>query len=171
LGTKEGVGAAVLHHAADVLLAPALGESIAGRRVDEVDAEGEASVGDGNGDVEGVGLFDSGLRAEGEEGDLIAGLFEVARGHGGLRFRIGGQGWKLVGRGLGFVREKACSEGASGLQELAAVGEGEGLHRRPLRGAKALDYTPVRDKCKSKTRRVKVAVQVLKANRLLTGLS
>jgi len=64
LGTKEGVVAAVLHHAADVLLAPALGESIAGRRVDEVDAEVEASLDDGNGDVEVVGLFDSGLRAE-----------------------------------------------------------------------------------------------------------
>ena len=55
---------AVLHHTADVLFAPALGESIAGRRVDQVDAEVEASLDDGNGDVEVVGLFDSGLRAE-----------------------------------------------------------------------------------------------------------
>jgi hypothetical protein len=35
------------------------------------------------------------------------------------------------------VREKACSEGASSLKELAAVGEEEGHHRRPLRGANA----------------------------------
>src|SRR5215472_614009 len=59
--------------------------------------------------------FDSALAAEGEDSDLIAGLSEVARGHGGLRSRIGGQGGKLVCRGLGFVGEKACSEGASGL--------------------------------------------------------
>jgi hypothetical protein len=35
------------------------------------------------------------------------------------------------------VGEKAGCEGATGLQELAAVGEGGGLlHRRPLRGVK-----------------------------------
>jgi hypothetical protein len=39
---------------------------------------------------------------------------------------------------LGFVREKACSEGASTLQELAAVGEGDGHDKRPLRAANAL---------------------------------
>jgi len=87
----------------------------------------------GTGDVEVVGLFDSGLGAEGEEADLVAGLSEVARRHRGRRPRIGGQGRKLVRRGLGFVREKACSEGASGLQELATVGEvGRLLRRRPL---------------------------------------
>jgi len=115
LSTKEGVVAAALHHAADVLLAPALGESVAGRGVDEVDAEVEASLDDGNGNVEVVGLFDSGLGTEGEEADLVAGLSKVARGHRSRRFRIVGQGRKLVRRGLGFLGEKTCSEGASGL--------------------------------------------------------
>ena len=134
LGTKEGLVAAVLHHAADVLLAPALGESVAGSGVDEVDAEVEASLDDGNGDVEVVGLFDSGLRAEGEEADLVAGLSEVARRHGGRRPRVGGKRRKLVLRGLGFAGEKAGGEGATGLQELTAIGEGGWLlHRNPLR--------------------------------------
>jgi hypothetical protein len=115
LGTKESVVAPALHHAADVLLAPALGESVAGRGVDEIDAEVEASLDDGNSDVKVVGLFDSGLRAEGEEADLVAGLSKVARGHRGRRSRIGGHGRKLVRRGSGFVGEKTCSEGASGL--------------------------------------------------------
>src|SRR5215475_12207118 len=57
LGTKEGVVAAVLDHAADVLLAPALGESVPGSGVDEVDPKIEASLDDGNGDVEVVGSF------------------------------------------------------------------------------------------------------------------
>jgi hypothetical protein len=140
LGTKEGVVAAVLHHAADVLLAPALGESVAGSGVDEVDAEVEASLDDGNGDVEVVGLFDSSLCAEGEEADLVAGLSEVARRHRGRRSRIGGHGRKPVLHGLGFVSEKTCSEGASGLQELAAVGEGDGLlHRRPITSTAKLE--------------------------------
>jgi len=130
LGTKEGVVAAVLDHAADVLLAPALGESVPGSGVDEVDPKIEASLDDGNGDVEVVGSFDSGLRAEGEEADLIAGLSKVARGHRGRRFRIGGHGRKLVLRGLGFVSEKAGGESASGLEELTAVREGGGLLHR-----------------------------------------
>jgi hypothetical protein len=62
-------------------------------------------------------LFDSALAAEGEDADLKAGLSEVAHGHGGLRSRIGGQGRKLVRRGSGFVREKACSENAPALQD------------------------------------------------------
>ena len=140
LGGKEGVVAAVLHDASYVLLAPALGESVSGGGVDEVDAGVEGSLDEGDGDVEVVGLFDSALAAEGEDADFIACLSEVACGHGGLCFRIGGQGRKLVRRGLGFVGEEACSEGASGLQELTAVGEGEGLlHRRPLISTEKLE--------------------------------
>src|SRR6516165_8597363 len=104
LGGKEDLVAAVLHDAFYVLLAPALGESVSRGGVDESDAE-----------VEVVWLFDSALAAEGEDADLIAGLSEVARWHGGLRSGIGGQGRKLVRRGLGFVAEKACDEGTSGL--------------------------------------------------------
>ena len=63
---------------------------------------GEGSLDERYGDVEVVGLFDSALAAEGEDADLLAGLSEVARGHGGLRSRIAGQGRKLVRRGLGF---------------------------------------------------------------------
>ena len=169
LGGKENVVAAVLHDASYILLAPALGESVSGGGVDQVDAEVEGSLDERDGDVEVVGLFDSALAAEGEDADLIAGLPEVARGHGGLCSRIGGQGWKLVGRGLGFVREKACSEGTSGLQELAAVGEGEGLHRRPLRGAKAPTILLCETTAKARLAGSKVAVQVLKTNRLLTS--
>jgi hypothetical protein len=130
LGTKEGVVATVLHHAADVLLAPALGESVAGSGVDEVDAEIEASLDDGNSDVEVVRSFDSGLRAEGEKADLVAGLSKVARGHRGRRSGIGGHGRKLILRGLGFVSEKAGGESASGLEELTAVREGGRLLHR-----------------------------------------
>jgi hypothetical protein len=48
------------------------------------------------------------------------GLFEVARGRCGLRSRIGGHGGKFVRRGMAFVGEKACGEGASALQELGS---------------------------------------------------
>ena len=115
LGGKEDVVAAVLHDAPYVPLAPPLGESVSGGGVDEVDAEIDGSLDKGYGDVEVVGLFDSALAAEREDTDLIAGLSEVARWHGGLRSGIGGQGRKLVRRGLGFVAEKACDEGTSGL--------------------------------------------------------
>src|SRR6516165_5973827 len=108
LGGKEDLVAAVLHDASYVLLAPALGESVSRGGVDEVDAEVEGSLDEGDGDVEVVGLFDSALAAQGEDADLIAGLSEVARGNGG-------QNRKLVRRGLGFVAEKACGEGTSGL--------------------------------------------------------
>jgi hypothetical protein len=111
----------VCHHAADVLLAPALGVSVARSGVDEVDAEVEASLDDGNGNVEVVGLFDSGLRAEGEEADLVAGLSKIARGHRARRSRIGGHGRKLALRGLGFLGEEAGGESASGLEEMTAV--------------------------------------------------
>jgi len=140
-GTLPGFGdevdfvAAVFHDAPYVLLAPALGESVSGGGVDEVDAEVEGSLDEGDRVIEVVGFFERALAAEGEEANFKAGLSEVARGHGGLRLRIEGQGRRLVLRGLSLVEEKACGgEGASGLEELAAIGEGGGLlHRRPLR--------------------------------------
>ena len=71
LGGKEDVVAAVLHDASDVLLAPALGESVSRGGVDEVDAEVEGSLDERDGDVEVVWLFDSALAAEGEDADLV----------------------------------------------------------------------------------------------------
>ncbi len=115
LGGKEDVVAAMFHDASYVLLTPPLGESVSGGSVDEVHAQIEGSLDEGDGDVEVVGLFDSALATEGEDADLKAGLSEVARRHGGLRSRIGGQGRKLVRRGPGLVGEKACGEDPSGL--------------------------------------------------------
>jgi uncharacterized membrane protein len=82
LGGEEGLVAAVGHHLADVLLAPALGAAVDRRGVDVVDAEVERALDDGHGDVEVVGLLERGLAAEREDADLVAGLAEVAGGHG-----------------------------------------------------------------------------------------
>lgn len=114
-GDEVDVVAAVFHDAAYVLLAPALGESVSGGGVDEVDAEVEGSLDEGDCVIEVVGFFERALAAEGEEADFKTGFSEVARGHGGLRLRIEGQSRKLVLRGLSLVGEKARGcEGPSG---------------------------------------------------------
>ena len=130
-----------LHDAAYVLLAPAVGASVDGGGVDVVDAEVEGSLDDGDGVVEVVGFFECGLAAEGEDADFVAGLAEVAGGHGGL----GSWDWRAgLGAGLSAacarVRgEEACGEGASGFEELAAVGGGGWLlHFGDLGAANAL---------------------------------
>jgi len=115
LGGKEDVVAAMFHDAPYVLLAPALGKTVSGGSVDEVDTEVEGSLDERNGNIKIVGLFDSALAAEGEDSDLIAGLSEVARGHGSLRLRIRRQRRKLVRHGVSFVGEKACGEDSSRL--------------------------------------------------------
>jgi len=95
--------AAVFHDAPYILLTPALGKSVSGGGVDEVDAQVECPLDERDSDVEVVGFFERALATEGEDANLEAGLSEVARGHGRLRLRIGRQGRKLVLRGLSRV--------------------------------------------------------------------
>ena len=111
LGGEEGLVAAGLHDAADVLLAPAVGAAVDGGGVDVVDAEVEGSLDDGDGVVEVVGFFERGLAAEGEDADFVAGLAEVARGHGGC----GCLGWR-AGRGGGCCGGLRRVRGEEGLR-------------------------------------------------------
>ena len=71
-GGEEGLVAAVGHHLAHVLLAPALRAAVDGRGVDVVDAQVERALDDGHGDVEVVGLLDRGLAAQREDADACS---------------------------------------------------------------------------------------------------
>ena len=88
---EEGQIAPVSHHFAHVLLAPAVGTAVDGRGVDVVDAQVERAIDDGHGDVEVVRLLEGGLATERENPNFVAGLAQVARGHGVGRDRVRGK--------------------------------------------------------------------------------
>ena len=123
LGGEEGLVAALGHDLADVLLAPALRAAVDGRRVDVVDAQVEGALDDGHGDVEVVGLLERGLAAEREDADFVAGLAQIARGHGAVGARIlreSGQSF-VRGRSEGRRREERGRCRSADLEKIATT--------------------------------------------------
>ena len=112
------------HHFANILLAPAIGAAVDGRRVKVVDAEVEGALDDGDGDVEVVGPLQRSLAAQRKDAHLVAGLAQVAGGHGfhGARIlRERGHGFRGIGEDCRRREQSGC-DCAAGLEEIAAAG-------------------------------------------------
>src|SRR5208337_752777 len=82
LRREKRVAAAVLHHLANVLLAPTIGAAIDRRRIDVIHAKIERFFDDRDGDGFIVGLLERSLTAQTEDADLVSGLSEIASWHG-----------------------------------------------------------------------------------------
>ena len=97
LGGEKCLVAPVGHDLADVLLAPALGPAVDGRSVNVVYAQIERPLNDGHGRVKVVAALKGGLAAKGEDAHLVAGLAQVARGHGRRCYGIRRQAGQRLG--------------------------------------------------------------------------